>query len=195
MTLSMLKNAPRNLVFFALVPASALLSGCSLLFDEDTREGTETAEECAVRVAGLLGPGTSYHAFTNNVGTPTFTYDVTKMPFEDLQALIDEGGDETAGRRLLDATNENSTARQTFMSMSVDEKGAFFLALDPSLYRVRGETQPLTEMIATGCERQTEGMRLIMIDVVPERVEPVLCPADPAEGEDIDPECLKQDEP
>lgn len=141
------------------------LSGCHILFPEDPREGEELSEECSTRVAGLLGPTTGFAKYTEEMGVPTFTFDVTKMAFEDLKLLMLPGSDEKAGARAMMSTNETSTAVAQFMTMPVDEKGAFFMARDPALYRVRGGLQPVSTMIATGCARQQEGMRLIMIDV------------------------------
>ncbi len=143
----------------------AALSGCDLLNDTDPREGNESAADCAARVANLLGPTTSYRRFSGEAGTPTFTYDITKMSLEDIQGLIVTGSDETAGSRGMVSTNETSTAVAQFMAQSVDENGSFFMGRDPALYRVRSAAEELESMIATGCARQQTGMRLIMIDV------------------------------
>lgn len=145
--------------------ACAALSGCSLLFPEDPRLGEESVEECEARVAELLIPGTSYRTYEGNVGVPTYTYDVTKLSLEAMQALIVEGSDETAGARGIAATNQAQTAVDNFMAQSVDENGAFFLGREPALYRVRGERQAKESMIASGCERQQPDMRLIMVDI------------------------------
>ena len=152
--------------------ATASLSGCHILFPEDPRDGTELSAECPTRVASLLGPTTQFANYTEEMGVPTFTFDITKMAFEDMQRLMVEGSDDTAGRRAMDATNVDSTAVDLFMETPVDEKGAFFTGRDPALYRVRGGLQPKSTMIATGCARQQEGMRLIMIDVDPVPAEP-----------------------
>lgn len=148
------------------------LSGCHILFPEDPREGTEHSADCPMRVAGLLGPTTQFANYTEEMGVPTFTFDITKMAFEDMQRLMVEGSDDTAGTRARAATNEDSTAVDVFMETPVDEKGAFFTGRDPALYRVRGGLQPKSTMIASGCARQQEGMRLIMIDVGPVPAEP-----------------------
>lgn len=148
------------------------LTGCSILFPEDPREGTELSEECPSRVAGLLGPTTQFANYTEEMGVPTFTFDITKMAFEDMQRLIVPSSDETAGTRGMISTNEISTAVAEFMEQPVDEGGSFFFGNDPALYRVRGGLQPKSTMIASGCARQQEGMRLIMIDVAPVPAEP-----------------------
>ncbi|MEP0392504.1 MAG: hypothetical protein ABJ205_07365 [Erythrobacter sp.] len=158
---------------FAIIIASGLfLSGCSILFPEDPREGQELNEECPTRVAGLLGPTTGFVQYTEEMGVATFTFDITKMAFEDMQRLMVDGSDDTAGSRAMAATNEASTAVDVFMQTPVDEKGAFFMGRDPALYRVRGGLQPKSTMIASGCARQQAGMRLIMIDVGPVPPEP-----------------------
>lgn len=159
----------RNL---AALTALIALSGCDLLFPEDPRIGSEISNDCATRVAALLGPTSSYRKYEEEMGVPTFTFDITKMSLDDMQMLSVEGSDETAGRRAMETTNETSTAVANFMAMEVDEKGAFFMGRDPALYRVRGGLQPKENMIATGCARQQEGMRLIMIDVGPVPSEP-----------------------
>lgn len=148
------------------------LTGCHILFPEDPREGAELSAECPTRVASLLGPTSQYANYTEEMGVPTFTFDITKMAFEDMQRLMVEGSDDTAGSRAMTATNETSTAVDLFMETPVDEKGAFFTGRDPALYRVRGGLQPKSTMIASGCARQQEGMRLIMIDVGPVPAEP-----------------------
>ena len=148
------------------------LSGCSILFPEDPRAGQELSEECPTRVAGLLGPTTGFANYSEEMGVPTYTFDITKMAFEDMQRLMVEGSDDTAGARAMAATNEASTAVDVFIQTPVDEKGAFFTGRDPALFRVRGGLQPVSTMIASGCARQQEGMRLIMIDVAPVPVEP-----------------------
>jgi len=162
-----------------IILAAFALSGCHILFPEDPRLGQEQSDECLKRVAGLLGPGTGFEDYTAEMGVPTFTFDITKMAFEDMQRLMVEGSDDTAGARAMAATNEASTAVDVFMATKVDEKGAFFTGRDPALYRVRGGLQPVSTMIASGCARQQEGMRLIMIDVAPVPAEPE---PDPEEG-------------
>jgi len=162
------------------------LSGCHSLFPEDPREGTELSAECPTRVASLLGPTTQFANYTEEMGVPTFTFDITKMAFEDMQRLMVEGSDDTAGRRAMDATNVDSTAVDLFMETPVDEKGAFFTGRDPALYRVRGGLQPKSTMVATGCARQQEGMRLIMIDV-----DPVPAQEDAAPEPESDPDTLE----
>lgn len=152
--------------------AFASLTGCHILFPEDSREGSELSAECPTRVTSLLGPTTQFANYTDEMGVPTFTFDITKMAFEDMQRLMVEGSDDTAGTRTRTATNEISTAVDLFMETPVDEKGAFFTGRDPALYRVRGGLQPKSTMIASGCARQQEGMRLIMIDVAPVPREP-----------------------
>ena len=155
------------------IPAALLsLTGCHILFPEDPREGTELSAECPARVASLLGPTTLFASYAQEMGVPTFTFDITKMALEDMQRLMVEGSDDTAGARAMAATNVASTAVDMFMDTPVDEKGAFFTGRDPALYRVRGGLQPKSTMIASGCARQQNGMRLIMIDVAP-------VPADP----------------
>lgn len=166
--------------FASIAILAFALSGCDILFPKDPRIGQESSNDCPTRVAGLLGPGTGFAEYTEEMGVPTFTFDITKMGFEDMERLMVEGSDETAGRRAMTATNETSTAVDVFMATSVDEKGAFFTGRDPALYRVRGGLQPVSTMIASGCARQQSGMRLIMIDVgpVPSEPEPEIEPQD-----------------
>lgn len=148
-----------------LLAASLALGGCSLIWPEDERVGGEDADDCAARVAKLLGPGSNFRLYQGEAGVPTFTYDITKLGLEEVQALLRKGGDETAGTRTMNQTNMTSTAVEEFMNREVDEKGAFFLGRDPALYRVRGQRQPVEGMIANGCERQEADMRLIDIAI------------------------------
>ena len=151
----------------ALIVPFLALSGCSLLFPEDEREGVEGASSCANRVAPLLVPGSSYASFEEPVGVPTFTYDITKLGLEEIRELAVEGTDETAGTRLTQSTSDPATAIRKFYEEPSLKEGAFFLAKDPALYRVRGKTEPVETMIATGCARQTADMRLILIQIEP----------------------------
>ena len=150
------------LALIAVLPA---LSACSLIFPEDERLGSESAADCKARVGELLGPGSDFRLFEGETGVPTYTYDITKLGLEEVQALVGEGGDETAGYRTMSQTNMTDTAVEEFMARKVDEKGAFFMGRDPALYRVRGEAQPVSQMIASGCERQQADMRLIDVSV------------------------------
>ncbi|MEL7197029.1 MAG: hypothetical protein AAGL10_01835 [Pseudomonadota bacterium] len=96
---------------------------------------------------------------------PTYTYDITKIDLDALQELTVAGSDKNAGRRNMTQTNETSTAVDQFMSLPVDEKGAFFLGKDPALYRVRGAPEPHDNIVRAGCEKQQDGMRLIAFSV------------------------------
>lgn len=138
--------------------AALTLSGCSYLFPEDPREGTEPLEECVNRFADLAR---TLEDDDSEVSTsPIYTFDVTKLSFEDMQELIVPGSDETAGQRLMRQTNEESTAVAQFMNLSVDEKGIFFLGRDPALYRVRVPDTWPRDAVQKGCEMQRSGMRL-----------------------------------
>jgi len=152
------------------ITALAALPGCELLFPEDKRVGAETVEACEQRLAGkardLLAEAEAGDALV-----PTYTYDITKVSLEDLQALT-AAGDETAGSRERRQTNQASTAVDNFMATPVDEKGAFYMGRDPALYRVRGEAIAAGEIAKAGCERQKPGMRLIDFTASP-------VPADP----------------
>lgn len=163
---------PKRINIAILLPLAALtlLPACSLFDNSDPREGAETAEACIARLAGESLEDTL--APNGELVVPTYTYDVTKMAFEDLQELILPGSDETAGARGMASTNEASTAIAQFMADPVDEKGAFFMGHDPALYRVRGEPVTLDEVAATGCERQETGMRLISFTANVSRPEP-----------------------
>ena len=153
------------------ITALAALSGCELLFPEDPREGAETLESCLGRVAAkqrdLLA-----EAAAEDVLVPTYTYDITKLSLEDLQALTVAGADETAGTRERRQTNQASTAVDNFLAAPVDENGAFYMGRDPALYRVRGEEIAAGEIATAGCERQKAGMRLIDFTASPVPTEP-----------------------
>lgn len=153
------------------ITALAALSGCELLFPEDKREGAETLEACLARVAATQRDLLA-EAAAEDVLVPTYTYDITKVSLEDLQALTVAGADETAGSRERRQTNEASTAVDNFMATPVDEKGAFYMGRDPALYRVRGEAIAAGEIAEAGCERQKSGMRLINFTASPVPTEP-----------------------
>jgi hypothetical protein len=159
----------QNFGTFAVGLVALLLPACSLFDDTDPREGPETLEACAARVAADA-PGIT--AQDGAMFTPTYTYDITKVSLEDIQALTVAGADETAGSRGMAATNETSTAVARFMAQSVDEKGAFFMGRDPALYRVRGAPVAIDQIVTAGCERQKVGMRLISYTAVPASSQP-----------------------
>ncbi|GMN01557.1 hypothetical protein [Erythrobacter sp. MTPC3] len=152
-----------------LITCLAALPACSLFDDSDPREGAENVNACVARFTGAMSAQfrTNFDRLDTGVWSPTYTYDVTKMDLENLQALMVEGSDESAGRRLTASTNEVSTAVAQFNAMPVDEKGAFFMGRDPALYRVRGEPAPKDKLIAAGCERQQSNMRLVRLDWAP----------------------------
>ena len=156
---------------FASVLALLLASACSVLFPEDPREGAETLEVCVSRVAAKQRDLLAETA-AEDVLVPTYTYDITKLSLEDLQALTVAGADETAGTRERRQTNQASTAVENFMATPVDENGAFYLGRDPALYRVRGEAIAAGEIATAGCERQKTGMRLIDFTASPVPTEP-----------------------
>ncbi|MBV7267149.1 hypothetical protein [Erythrobacter ani] len=151
----------------AVVAGLATLSGCSLFDGTDPRERDESVEACAKRMAGWDAIAEIGRVNKDGNYTPTYTFDITKLGLEEMQALTVDGGDETAGSRGMASTNETSTAVDQFMQRSVDEKGAFFLGRDPALYRVRGAAQPFEKILTTGCERQQPGKQLIAISLEP----------------------------
>ena len=156
------------------IPAALLsLSGCNILIPEDPRLGVEPEEECVARMKQVLKSSFGNEggdAQSDEVGGneppffPIFTYDVTKLGLEAIQKLSVEGTDETAGTTLRAGTNETSTAVAQFMAEPVDENGAFFLARDPALYRVRGNPVFFGGGIPAGCARQQKNMRLMSIE-------------------------------
>lgn len=144
--------------------AALALGGCSLLFPDDPRLGTEAADDCIERVrATLTDQERRLLATTEGRFVPSYTYDVTQLDLAAMQALIVPGTDETAGARLMQQTNEASTAVAQFMATPVSEQGALFLGRDPALYRVRGKPERASAILASGCARQQANMRLIAI--------------------------------
>lgn len=142
------------------------LGGCDLLFPEDPRLGVEPLEKCLARLDGDMDMfGFRELSETPDWLVPTYTYDITMLSFEAKQALIQPGADETLGSRLMSQTNEASTAMAAFMATPVDEKGAFFFGVEPALWRVRGEALRHADILTTGCEQQTSGMRLLRVSV------------------------------
>ncbi|MFL0356704.1 hypothetical protein ACI5KX_09505 [Erythrobacter sp. GH1-10] len=154
----------RSAMIFGL-PALLLLPACSLFDNSDPREGEEGVEQCAERMRGWDAVAKIGETDPTATYVPTYTYDITKMGLEDIQALTGGGGDETAGSRGMASTNEEETAVSRFMEQPVDEKGAFFLGRDPALYRVRGQAQRFDQIIRAGCERQQDGMRLTSVSL------------------------------
>lgn len=149
------------------IAALAALTGCDLLFPEDPRVGAEAPEKCAVRVMRDTDLARlDIEDGDTALYVPTYTFDITKLGLEEIQQLSRSSYDETEGARLNRATNTTATAVEIFMAEPVDENGAFFMATDPALYRVRGEPQRLADIAAAGCARQQTNMRLIAVDIV-----------------------------
>ncbi|MEO0461738.1 MAG: hypothetical protein AAF127_01305 [Pseudomonadota bacterium] len=156
--------------FMAL--ASLTLGGCSLIFPEDWRVGEEPVEECIARLNADIdmfdfrdlndGDGDELGALV-----PTYTFDITKLPFSRVQELVKPGSDETLGARLMKQFNDNGAAMERFMQWPVDENGAFFFGVKPALFRVRGEPRMHSDILALGCERQGADMRLLRVSVEP----------------------------
>jgi len=144
--------------------AMIALTGCSVLFPEDPREGVEADQACINRVRTAMTYQES-EELRDTAGRyiPTFTFDITRMGFSDVKKLVQPGSDETAGTRLMQETSDTTAAVERFMAMPVDEKGAFFLGREPALYRVRGTAQSLPELLTSGCARQQADMRLIKV--------------------------------
>jgi len=156
-------NLRRGLTALAAI---LTLPACSLFDNTDPREGKEATEICLQRVIITLSDEAAAQIETaDQTLVPTYTYDITKLGLEALQTLSVPGTDETAGARLIASTNEMSTAVAQFKADPVDEKGAFFMATDPALYRVRGAAMAADQVIAAGCERQLADMRLIDVSV------------------------------
>ncbi|MBD2841919.1 hypothetical protein [Erythrobacter rubeus] len=162
----------------AVIIGLAMLSGCSLFDSSDPRERDESVEACAKRMAGWDAIAEIGRVDKTGYFTPTYTFDITKLGLEEMQALTVDGGDETAGSRTMASTNETSTAVDQFMQQPVDEKGAFFLGRDPALFRVRGETLAFDQILTAGCERQQPGKQLI--DIALEPAAPTIEEADAA---------------
>ncbi len=147
-----------------LICASLALAGCDKIFGGDPRKGAETVAECVARLStdiNLL----EFRKLADAPGqlVPTYTFDITKLPFSAKQELIQPGADETLGSRLMARTNEASTALDLFMNTPVDEKGAFFFVEEPALWRVRGEPAAYDDVLVAGCERQIDDMRLVRV--------------------------------
>ncbi|MEM8773282.1 MAG: hypothetical protein AAGD92_16700 [Pseudomonadota bacterium] len=150
------------------LPLAALsLSGCEAydkLFGEDPRLGDEIEEICIGRVRAKL-TYEQYQELENAGGSwvPTFTYDISLLSLEAIQDLIAKGADDMAGSRLMQQTNNTRTAIARFKTMSVDRQGALFLGQNPTLFRVRGATQPANTILASGCQAQLTDTRLIEV--------------------------------
>ncbi len=144
------------------------LSGCDLIFPEDPRVGEEPVSECIARLtADIEMLDFRKLADTQGALIPTYTFDITKLPFSAKQELIQPGADETLGSRLMAQTNVPSTAMAMFMKAPVDENGAFFLGIEPALWRVRGEPLSYDQILTAGCEQQSADMRLIRVSAMP----------------------------
>ncbi len=156
------------------------LPGCSLLFPEDPRVGDEPLAMCQERLQRELPTNVKFElGQLEGEWVPTYTFDISKLSLDEIQALSVAENDETLGTRMTLNTNENSTAREQFMQMSVTEDGALFLTGNPALYRVRGEPVEADQLIASGCESQQTNMRFISLSwEQPRAVEPEEQPAE-----------------
>ncbi|MEM7700875.1 MAG: hypothetical protein AAF251_02955 [Pseudomonadota bacterium] len=156
-----------KLAWLFLPFATLSLSGCEAydkLFGEDPRLGDEIEEICIGRVRAKLTYD-QYQELENAGGrwVPTYTYDITLLNLEAIQGLIAKGADDMAGSRLMQQTNNTRVAIDRFKRMKVDRQGALFLGQSPTLYRVRGVTQPANTILASGCQAQLTDTRLLEV--------------------------------
>ena len=168
------------------ISAAALsLGACSLLFPEDKREGDEQVEICVGRVRAQL-TYEDYQQLENAPGqwVPSYTYDITLLDLEAIQALVDKGVDETAGTRLIQQTANTSAAVEEFKTMPVDSKGALFVGRSPALYRFRGEPQPASTILESGCKAQMTDTRLIEVSWAKHTSPPIKPDPEEVAGED-----------
>ncbi|MEO0417584.1 MAG: hypothetical protein AAF249_01880 [Pseudomonadota bacterium] len=156
-----------KLAWFFLPLAALSLTGCEAyekLFGEDPRLGDEVEEICIGRVRAKL-TYEEYQELENAGGrwVPTYTYDISLLNLEAIQDLIAKGADDMAGSRLMQQTNKTKVAIDRFKRMKVDRQGALFLGQKPTLFRVRGATQPASTILASGCQAQLTNTRLIEV--------------------------------
>lgn len=144
-----------------LLAALAIVSlgACDLLEDKDWREGVESAEDCAARLSGKLEIRQLLEAAEGPV-VPTYAYDITKMDLMAINEMIVPASGDERGSIRTSAFGATAPPVEAFMNLSVTEAGAFYFGDDPSLYRVRAEAMMGDTVLAAGCERQQEGMRL-----------------------------------
>jgi hypothetical protein len=154
-----------TLRFAAATLSLFLLTGCdavtSVFSKKDWREGVEEAGACIERVRAEYDKGVVKLLNSDEKRVPTYTFDITKMSFEDVKAITvyDQGVEK--GSVQVSGFQAPPWKKRAFMGMNVDEKGAFFMGADPAYYRVRGEPLALAEVFAEGCKRQRPGMRLL----------------------------------
>lgn len=144
-----------------IIPALAMLAGCNLFDDSDPREGLEDIDACIKRVSAEYHEGVVDLLQSEERRRPTYTFDITKLSFDDIKDLTvpDEGGE--AGSVQMSGFKAPPYRKRMFLEMNVDEKGAFFLGADPAYYRVQGEPIALQDVFADGCKKQRPGMRLL----------------------------------
>ncbi len=158
-------GARRLLPSSAACLSLALLTGCdaidNLFSNKDWREGTEEIADCIERVRAGYHEGVVKLLDSQEKRKPTFTFDVTKAGFEDIEELtiLDQG--EEKGSVIVSGFGAPPYRLRRFLNMPVDEKGAFFMGVDPSYYRVQGEPIALKDVFTEGCDRQRPGMRFL----------------------------------
>lgn len=142
-----------------------LLTGCDGIVDffmkKDWREGPEDVDACIKRVRAAYDKGVVKLLDSDEKRVPTYTFDITKMSFEDVKAItiLDQGGKK--GSAQISGFQAPPWKKRAYMEMNVDEKGAFFMGADPAYYRVRGAPVALADVFAEGCRKQLPGMRLL----------------------------------
>lgn len=138
-----------------------VMPGCSLLFPEDWREGVEETDKCIARVKGEYHKGVLKLLDSDEQRQPTFTFDITKMSLDDINAMTVSGEGNEKGSVRISGFEAPAYKLINFLDMGVDEKGAFYVGADPSYYRVRGEPIALRDVFSEGCNRQKPGMRFL----------------------------------
>jgi hypothetical protein len=142
-----------------------LLPGCdaitSAFSNKDWREGVEELDSCIARVKAEYDKGVVALLDSQEKRLPTYTFDITKVSFEDVKELtvLDRGSEK--GSVQVSGVEAPPWKKRAFLESHVDEKGAFFMGADPAYYRVQGEPIALADVFAQGCKMQRPGMRLL----------------------------------
>ncbi|AWW74676.1 hypothetical protein CD351_09600 [Erythrobacter sp. KY5] len=145
----------------------ASLSACDLFNDEDPRVGVEEIDACIERVRSTYHEGVLDLLDSDEQRRPTYTFDITKMGFDDIKDLtVPDQGDEK-GSVQVSGFEAPGYVKRRFLEMNVDGKGAFFLGADPAYYRVQGEPIALKDVFSEGCKQQLSGMRFLSFTFAP----------------------------
>jgi|TARA_R100000049_G_C1943028_1_gene87485 hypothetical protein len=144
-------------ITLALALSLALLTGCNT---RETRAQPETAAQCVERFENLGGDRLAMAMPDDRLVQPVYIYDMSGLPSEQFSDLLKEKGE---GIQFIMASSDSSKAQAEFVATGTDQRKVIFHGENATLLKLRGKAGPVSQIRLAGCERTSDGMRLISI--------------------------------